>query len=88
MALITRKSILSGIERTKDIEGVTEEKLEEWRGKDGNPGKPIQDVFPHMSPDDREFIMTGIVPEEWDQMFEDKPAPKPVDAVRPPSRRR
>ena len=84
---ITRTSILTGVERTKEIEGVTEEKLEEWRGKDGNPGKPIQVVFPDLSPDDREFIMTGIVAEEWDQMFDDPPQPKPVDAVRPPRRR-
>jgi len=25
----------------------------------------IQQVFPELDPDDREFIMTGITPDEW-----------------------
>lgn len=31
--------------------------------------KLIQDVFPNMSPEDREFLMTGITPTEWNAMF-------------------
>jgi hypothetical protein len=29
----------------------------------------VQDAFPKMSPDDREFLMTGITPGEWLAMF-------------------
>ena len=29
----------------------------------------IQDIFPEMDPADREFILTGITPEEWDTML-------------------
>jgi hypothetical protein len=29
----------------------------------------IQDVFPNMTADDREFLMTGITPAEWAAMF-------------------
>lgn len=32
-------------------------------------GKLIQDEFPNMSADDREFLMTGITPTEWAAMF-------------------
>jgi hypothetical protein len=32
-------------------------------------GMLIQDAFPMLSADEREFIKTGITPEEWDQMF-------------------
>ncbi len=29
----------------------------------------IQDAFPELSADDREFLLTGITPEEWDRAF-------------------
>lgn len=56
---ITRKSILSGTIRTRHIY-VTEEQMESWRS-----GELIQKAMPHLSDDDREFIMTGITPDEW-----------------------
>ena len=31
----------------------------------------IQNEFPNLSLDDREFIMTGATPEEWDDLFPD-----------------
>jgi hypothetical protein len=30
----------------------------------------VQDVFPHLSLDDREFLITGITPDEWDNLFQ------------------
>ena len=32
-------------------------------------GKAVQDAFPNMSAEDREFLMTGITPEDWAKMF-------------------
>ena len=32
-------------------------------------GTPIQRVFPHLSADQREFLMTGVTPEEWAAEF-------------------
>jgi hypothetical protein len=29
----------------------------------------IQDAFPHLSADEREFILTGIHPAEWEKLF-------------------
>ena len=29
----------------------------------------IQKCFPYMSAEDREFVMTGITPEEWEETF-------------------
>jgi hypothetical protein len=29
----------------------------------------IQDIFPMLSDNDREFIMTGSTPEEWAELF-------------------
>lgn len=53
--------MLTGIERTREI-NCNELQLTEWYS-----GTPIQNVMPDLSVDDREFIMTGITPEEWDE---------------------
>ena len=58
---ITRTSMVSGITRTRNIPA-TQQALDEWMAG----GVPIQNVMPMLSDDDREFIMTGITPSEWD----------------------
>lgn len=63
--LITRKSQLSGIERTLEI-NVTQQQLDMWKG-----GMLIQKAMPQLTDDEREFIMTGITAEEWDATFEE-----------------
>ena len=35
-------------------------------------GKFIQDAFRFLTPDEREFLMTGITPEEWAETFKDE----------------
>ena len=63
---ITRKSILTGIERTLEVP-VTEEQLAKYES-----GMVLAQVaFPDLTPDQREFIMTGVTPEEWDEAFGD-----------------
>lgn len=57
---ITRTSILSGVTRTRDID-VTPEQMARWES-----GEVIQRVMSHLSADDREFILSGITPEEWE----------------------
>lgn len=37
---------------------------EAWQG-----GKMIQDAFPMLTAGEREFIKTGITPDEWDNLF-------------------
>lgn len=32
-------------------------------------GELIQNAFPMLNADQREFILTGTLPEEWDEMF-------------------
>lgn len=36
-------------------------------------GAMIQNAFPEMSADDREFLLSGISPAGWKQMFADNP---------------
>lgn len=46
------------------------QKLREWQdGKLVQNGKMIQDVFPMLNADEREFLMTGITPDKWNAMF-------------------
>ncbi len=61
--LITRISQVSGIERTLDIP-CTQEQYEDWL-----MGVHIQTAMPDVSENDREFILTGIIQEEWDSIF-------------------
>jgi hypothetical protein len=58
--LISRKSPFSGEIHDMEIP-VTEEQLWAWEA-----GELIQNAMPNLTPDQREFIMTGITPSEWD----------------------
>ena len=62
--IITRKSMVSGIERSLDLP-VTEAQLERYYEE----GLLLQNAFPNLTPGQREFIKTGITDEEWDNMF-------------------
>lgn len=61
--LITRVSMLSGKENTMDI-ACTEEQLNTWLG-----GVHIQDAMPNVPAIHREFLLSGITPEEWNAQF-------------------
>jgi len=62
---ITRKSMFTGVTRTIDLP-ITEEQLTLWE-----EGMLIQKAMPNLSPDQREFIMTGVTSEEWNEAFKD-----------------
>ena len=62
---IIRRSLVSGETNVMDLP-VTQMQLQEW--KDGGL---IQNVFPDLTPDQREFIQTGITPDEWQQVEQD-----------------
>jgi hypothetical protein len=57
---ITRPSRLSAETHVMEID-VTQEQIDKWEG-----GMKIQDAMPNIGSDEREFIMTGITPTEWD----------------------
>lgn len=59
---ITRINPFTGKTNTREID-VTYDQLDRWQG-----GELIQVAMPHLSADDREFIMTGI--DNWDEMFD------------------
>lgn len=61
--LIERKSIFSGNVNVMDID-VTPMQVASWE-----QGELVQNAMPNLSADEREFIMTGITPAEWNEMF-------------------
>ena len=62
---ITKTSAFSGKEHTMDLP-ITQEELDRW-----HRGELIQNVFPHLNPSQREFLITGTTPEEWNDMFKE-----------------
>ena len=61
--IITRTSPISGHTSSMDID-VTLEQMASW-----GQGELVQNAMPNLSADEREFIMTGITPAEWNEMF-------------------
>ncbi len=62
MITILRVSPFSGKANTREID-CTKEQLA--RFQDPKNSEYIQDIFPQLDADDREFLKTGITPEEW-----------------------
>jgi hypothetical protein len=63
MVRITKTSMLSGLQSSMDLP-VRQGHIDHWLG-----GALIQDAMPHLDADQREFLMTGITPAEWDEAF-------------------
>jgi hypothetical protein len=63
---LTKKSSITGREHTMDLP-ITQEQLDRYERREGL----VQQIFPDLSPDLREFVMTGITPEEWDRYMKD-----------------
>jgi hypothetical protein len=58
---VTRRSVFSGEVRTM-ILPVTTQQQDDYINNRG----PIQNIMPNLTCDQREFILSGATPEEWD----------------------
>lgn len=61
---VTRTSILTGKTNTLFIDGLTHDMLTAYEN-----GALIQDALDGISPEMREFVMTGVTPEEWNRFM-------------------
>ena len=61
---ITRKCQLTGAVNTMDLD-VDDDQMTRYESGDGL----IQNIFPNLNADEREFIKTGVTAEVWDAMF-------------------
>ena len=58
-------SAATGVKHAMPLE-ITEAQVYDWVN-----GTSIQDAMPNLSPEGREFLMTGITQVEWDSIFSD-----------------
>jgi hypothetical protein len=62
--IITRRSPLTGKLNEMDLP-ITEDQIRLYQ-----QGRIlVQQAFPNLTPDQREFFKTGYTPEDWDRMF-------------------
>ena len=61
---VVKRSLITGKIHEMDLP-ITEDDLLAWESS----GELIQRAFPHLSPDQREFLLSGATPEEWDAEF-------------------
>jgi len=61
---VTRKNNLNGNINSMELD-VTQEQLDRYDfGED-----LVQDIFPNLTPSEREFLITGITPNDWNKLF-------------------
>ena len=65
--LVTMTSSISGTQATLEI-NVTEEQLDRVLNRRAN-GELIQNIVPHLPQEEREFLISGITPQEWNNLF-------------------
>ena len=65
MLNITRISPITSAVKTLELD-ITMDQYSRWRG-----GELIQNAMPNLSADDREYIMTGMTPEDWAKLSSD-----------------
>lgn len=63
--IIVKKSMITGEVHQMDL-AVTQEQLEAYE-----KGMLVQEAFPNLNADEREFILSGITPEEWSKYMKD-----------------
>ncbi len=75
--IVTKTSQITGKQTSMELP-ISLSRMLEWESS----GALIQNFFPELTDDQREFLLTGITPEEWDAAFpeedelseEDEPA--------------
>ena len=73
MTVVRKQSKFSGKWGEMDLP-LTQQELDEglkqsWSANPGIGTKHMQDIFPQLNADQREFLMSGCTPEEWNEMF-------------------
>lgn len=64
---ITSKSVITGVSHTRNIP-VNPDDYIAWKSGFGS----IHELMPYLNDEDREFILSGITPKEWDEVFREQ----------------
>lgn len=65
--IVKRKSVFSGVERTRDIP-VNPEDYKLWE----QGYSSIDEAMPYLNSEDREFILSGMTAQEWQNAFSEE----------------
>ena len=63
--IVERKSIITGKMHEMEIDITVQQLFDFMNGRSGL----AQEAFPHLSAEEREFIISGIHPIEWNELF-------------------
>jgi len=64
--IVRRRNIFTKKVRELDLD-VTEEQIDRWMG-----GELIQNAMPQLSRDECEFLLSGFLPHEWDELMSEE----------------
>ncbi len=67
--LVFNKSKFTGKVSSMEL-NVTQEQIDEFESASRN--RTIQQIFPNLTPEEREFMLSGSTPEEWNSIFPDR----------------
>jgi hypothetical protein len=62
---VIRKSLFTSVMNEMDLP-ITQEQLDEF---ESDNSRLVQDVFPNLNSEQREFLMTGSTSAEWEDLF-------------------
>lgn len=65
--LIENQSLYSGTVYAMELD-IDPESWEKWISTPKHQRPPPNVAFPNLTASEREFILTGIIPEEWEEM--------------------
>lgn len=68
--IISKTSMFSGKVNTMDLAIKPEDYMAWVSAGNDDPKRHIQNAFPNLSADEREFLISGVSPDEWNEMFE------------------
>lgn len=61
--IVSKVSVFTG--KTNQMElNITNEQIKRFL-----EGEKVQNAFPHLNADQREFLLNGTTPEEWEEVF-------------------
>lgn len=67
MITVIRRSPFTGKMNSMKLD-ITQEAYEKWASGEG---PHVQDAFPHLTADEREFLISGATPEEWEKYMKE-----------------
>lgn len=75
---LTSESLFTGKTHTMFL-AISEQQYVDWAT--GKTHGHIQVLFPHLTPDEREFMLSGVTPEEWDQEMSEDEDDEDIDII-------